>query len=106
MKTSHMLSLVARGTGIVVLNALRTFVPGLTAVEALRLEFSADSTLEMPLVFVTAVALEAIWNLRQKTIRPHHYLVRAELEARVLLLRECRDFTNEATVIDTFIETL
>ena len=94
------------GTGIAVLNALRTFVPGLTAVEALRLDFSADPTLEMPLVFAIAVALGAIWNLRQKKIRPQHYLVRAELEARVALLRECRDYTKEADVIDTFIETL
>ena len=94
------------GTGLAVLNALKTFVPELTAGEALHLGLCVESALEMPLVFAMAVAWGSIWNLRQKRIRPQLYLVRAELEARVALLRQCRHFTNDAAIIDRFIENL
>ena len=57
-------------------------------------------------MFALAVTFGAFWNLRQKKIRPQHYLVRAELEARAALLMECRSYTNEAMLIDTFIDIL
>ena len=65
-----------------------------------------DDSLELPLVWSMAVAWLALWNLRQKKTRPQLYLVRAEMEAKVALLRECRKFSNDVALIDTIIGTL
>ena len=62
-----------------------------------------DESLVLPVVWSLAVAWLALWNLRQKRTRPQLYLVRAEMEAKIALLRECRKFSNEAAVIDTII---
>ena len=70
MYTSIALETKRNGTGAAVLNALKTVVPEFTAGEALHLGVCVESTLEMPLVFAMAVAWGAIWNIRQKRIRP------------------------------------
>ena len=70
------------------------------------LDFMVDDSLELPLVWSMAVAWLALWNLRQKKTRPQLYLVRAEMEAKVALLRECRKFSNDVALIDTIIGTL
>lgn len=94
------------GVGTRVMQTLQSFVPGLGVEEALRLDFTVEESLRLPLVFALAVAFGAIWDLRLRKTRPQLYLVRAQLEAKVSLLRECRRFTNDATIIDNFINTL
>ena len=94
------------GAGYDVLNAIKTFVPGLRAEEALHLELRLDGDLELPVVFAMAVAWRTIWELRFKKIRPQTYLVRAQLEARVSLLRECRHFASAVDTLDEIISIL
>ena len=94
------------GVGVNVLGSLNHFVPGLCVADAMCLDFDVDECLELPLVWFMAVAWGSIWNLRQSKIRPQLYLVRAQLEAKVSLLRECRRFTNAVALINTIIETL
>ena len=85
---------------------LQSYVPGVGVDEALHLYFTVEESLRLPLVFAKAVALGALRDLRLRKTRPQLYLVRAQLESKVSLLRECRYFTNDAAVIDTFIDTL
>ena len=94
------------GTGTSLYNCLEKFVPGLKLDEALRLDFHVEEHLELPLVWVMAVAWNAIWDLRTKKTKPTIYLVRAQLEPKVALLREGRRFKNTCVIIDTIIETL
>ena len=94
------------GDGADVLIRIKTFSPGLTAEQALRIELRVGESVELPLVFAMAVAWGTIWDLRQKKIRPHNYLIKAQLEAKVSILREFRQYTKDAAIIDTFIETL
>ena len=92
--------------GTRIMQTLHSFVPGLGVDEALHLDFTVEESLRLPLVFAMAVAFGTLWDLRLRKIRPQLYLVRAQLEAKVSLLRECRHFTNDAAVLDTFIDTL
>ena len=94
------------GVGTRVMQTLQSFVPGLGVEEALCLDFTVEESLRLPLVFAMAVAFGTIWDLRLRKTRPQLYLVRAQLEAKVSLLRECRRFTNDATFINNFINTL
>ena len=94
------------GVGYSIFNCISSFVPGLTVENAVHLDFMVDDSLELPLVWSMAVAWLALWNLRQKKTRPQLYLVRAEMEAKVALLRECRKFSNDVALIDTIIGNL
>ena len=69
---------------------VRSYAPGITVEEAVRLEFNVEESVELSLVWFTAVAWSTLWNLRIKKTRPQLYLVRAELEAKISFLRECR----------------
>ena len=81
-------------------------MPGLQAEDAICLDFNVDESLELPIVWALAVAWISLWDLRQKRIRPQLYLVRAQLEARIALLRECRRFANVSATVDTIIESI
>ena len=78
------------GAGQAVWDCIQTHVPGLQVHEALHLELKVDECLELPIVFTLAVTWSAIWELRLKKISPQPYLIRAELEARISILRESR----------------
>ena len=93
------------GVGTSVLRSLTNFAPGLDVKDALLLDFNVDESLELPLVWAFAVAWGSIWDMRQSKTRPQLYLVRAQMEAKVALLRESR-FTNAASIIETIIETI
>ena len=94
------------GVGTSVLRSLANFVPGLDVKDALLLDFNVDESLELPLVWVMAVAWAAIWDMKHSKTRPQLYLVRAQMEAMVALLSESRRFSNAAAIIDTIIETI
>ena len=94
------------GVGASVLRSLTNFVPDLEARDALLLDFNVDERIELPLVWAMAVAWGAIWDMRQSKTRPQLYLVRAQMEAKVALLRECRKFANAAAMIETIINTI
>ena len=85
---------------------IRSHAPGITVDEAVRLDFNVDESVELPLVWFTAVAWSALWNLRMKKTRPQLYLVRAELEAKISFLRECRRLTNAVALIETIMNNL
>ena len=89
-----------------ILNVVKSYVPGLGADEAVRLDFNVEESLELPLVWFSAVAWSTLWNLRMKKTRPQLYLVRAELEAKISFLRECRRLLNAVASIETMINNL
>ena len=80
------------GVGIILLNFIRRFMPGLQTESMLRLEIHADEDLELPFVFLISTVLSCVWNLRVSGSRVQKYLVRSQLEAKINLLRETRYF--------------
>ena len=74
---------------------------GLNDVDAvLRLELDAhEEDEELPQVWLLAATLLSIWEQRQGTMKVEPYLVRAQLEAKVNLLRQTR-LINCATILD------
>ena len=94
------------GVGDSIFSCITRYVPVIIVEEAVSLDFTVDESLELPLVWSLAVAWHALWNLRLNKTRPQLYLVRAELEAKVSLLRECRRFSNEIAAIDVIIGTI
>ena len=81
-------------------------MPGLQAEDAIFLEFNVADSLELPIVWALTVAWISLWDLRKKRARPQLYLVRAQMEARITLLRECSRFANASATVDTIIATI
>ena len=74
------------------------------AVEAaLRLEISVEEEEELPLIWLLSATLLSIWEQRQLHLKVQPYLVRAQLEAKVNLLRETRH-ENCSTILDLKIQ--
>ena len=94
------------GVGVSILSSIQSLVPNLQAQDAICLDLNVDDTLELPIVWALAVAWSSLWDLRQKRTRPQLYFVRAQMEARIALLRECRRFRDASDTIDTIIGTL
>ena len=74
--------------------------------DAICLDFNEDGAVELSVVRALAVAWSSLWDLRQKVTRPQLYMVRAQMEAKIALLRECRRFSNTLVTIDAIIDHL
>ena len=80
-------------------------MPDLSTEQALRLDVDLDEDMELPFVWFSAAAFQAIWDLRQKVKQIELYVIRAQIEAKISLLRETR-FINAATMLDILLESL
>ena len=72
--------------------------------QVLRLEFGdAGEDMKMAMTFLTAAVLYEIWILRKNATRVRLPLVRAQLEARLAILRTTRHskIANDIAVIIT-----
>ena len=80
-----------QGIGEAVLGCLSDDIQdGVPDDEVLQLHLPLEADLELPVVWFLAVAWNAIWECRKTGKRPELYKVRADLEAKVSLLRETR----------------
>ena len=86
------------GVGRSVLDSVSRFVDKLTDVQ-----FETEESLELPVVWFLAVSWSTIWEARLLGRRPELYRVRADLEAKVSLLRETRKLINVAEKISSMI---
>ena len=91
------------GVGHRVFRCLQNFVPDLDVESALRLELKVGEDLELPLVWLLATVFLSIWKLRVERSRVQLYEVRAQLEAKINLLRETR-FRNATNLLDQFVD--
>ena len=94
------------GVGRAVLDCVSRQVDKLTDVQALRLQFEMEESLELPVVWFLAVSWTSIWEARLLGRRPELYKVRLVLEPKVSLLRETRKLYNEAEKISSMIVSL
>ena len=95
-----------QGVGEAVLHCLPDHVKdGVQDHEVLRLHLHLDDDLELPIVWFLAVAWNSIWESRKVRKRPELYKIRADLEAKVSLLRETR-FKEAAEMITSLIINL
>ena len=78
------------GVGELLLQCLRGVMPELQVESLIRIELDVATENQLPVVFLIATVLGAVWNLRIKGNRVQQYLVRSQLEAKVNLLRETR----------------
>ena len=79
------------GAGPTLVAVLRDHMPTINMEKILRLEFTdLEEDMEYPAVWFTAAFLLAIWERRQAGTRIRCYEIRAELEAKISLLRETR----------------
>ena len=88
------------------LNCASGYVTELTGEQAVRLQFETEESFELPVVWFLAVSWISIWEARLLGKKPELYMVRADLEAKVSLLRETRKFNNQAEMITTMITNL
>ena len=80
-----------QGIGEAVLGCISQHIQdGVPDDEVLQLHLHLDGDLELPVVWFLAVAWNALWECRKLGRTPELYKVRADLEAKVSLLRETR----------------
>ena len=91
--------------GMALMHTLRLNQYHLTVDAALRLELTAEEDDELPLTWLLAATFQAIWEQRQSSMKVEPYLVRAQLEAKVNLLRTTR-YTDCATKLDEMIQVM
>ena len=93
-------------TGSDLVSILRIYSPGLTADQVLRLEFGEiGENQELPIIFFTASTLFEIWTMRAKGAKIRRHLVRANLEARIAILRTTRH-TAATTILQKMLNNL
>ena len=96
---------LTRTVGYKVLTWCRTFCPGITPSQVLRLELLVDHTDETPVVWIVAQFLMNIWEARVKGKMADLFTVRADLESKVNLLRETR-YNNMSLIITEMLDNL
>ena len=84
------------------MNILSVYQPNLDPAQALTLNFEMEEHMELPLVWLTTNVFQEIWNNRKEKKRCVLVRARADLEARVSLLRRTR-FAESATVISQML---
>ena len=93
------------GVGSRMMSCLRQYCPNLEVEAALRLELDVDEVHQLPLVWLVATVCSVVWKLRIEKSRVKLYDVRAQLEARINLLRETRISPNATVLLDQFVAT-
>jgi hypothetical protein len=91
--------------GMALMNILRLNHPALSVEASLRLELDVPADDELSTVWLLAATLLAIWEQRQASNNVQPYLVRAQLEAKVNLLRQT-SFSNCATLIKEKVQLM
>ena len=94
------------GVGKSVIDCVSNYGLEITYQSIIRLQFKSEESHEMPVVWVLAVAWASIWEARTKGKKPELYVIRAELEARINLLRDTRKFKKEAEIISNISTNL
>ena len=95
-----------QGVGEAVLLCLPNHVQeGVHHLGVLQLHLHLDDVHELPVVWFLAVAWNSIWEGRKVGRRPELYRVRADLEAKVSLLRET-SHSDAAEMITSLIVNL
>ena len=85
-----------QGAGQILIEVLTEHLPQISMEKILRLEFGElTEAMEFPLVWFTAAFLLAVWERRIASKRIRTYEIRAEIEAKILLLRETRYFHHQ-----------
>ena len=76
------------GVGEMIVQRALTIAPSSTIDKLLQLELKVEGDDELALVWWLAAGFQALWDLRMAGKRVEPYLVRAQLEAKINLLRE------------------
>ena len=87
------------------METLSQYQPTISTEAALRLEFSVEDDLELPLVWITAATLLSIWEQRKVGSKVQPYLTRAQLEAKVNILRDTR-LSKITSFLDNMIKNM
>ena len=85
------------------MRCVQNFVPNIEVEALLRLELDIDEEVRLPLVWLVATVFSAIWQLRLEKKQVQLFEVRAELEAKINLLRETR-YSGSAIKLDELVE--
>ena len=93
------------GVGLKIVAGARTTLPGTSVEHLLQLNFGLEDDKELSTVWWLAAGFLAIWNTRAAGKRIDQYLIRAQLEAKINLLRET-SFAGSVPDLEGFLEQL
>ena len=95
------------GVGLALLGCVQQLLPDLSVESAVLLDFQCslpdDENVAVQTILITG--LKYIWEARLAKKVVTKYRMRAEIEARVSILRRTR-FSNSANIVDELINTL
>ena len=78
------------------INCIRAYNSNITHQQILLLSLEVEPTMELPLVWIISATLMQLWQSRLTKKRCQVIVVRADLEARVNLIRRNSRFKHEA----------
>ena len=93
------------GVGLKIVAGARSLIPGLSVEYLLQLNFGVEEDKELAIVWWLAAGFSEVWKLRTSGKRVDQYLVRAQLEAKINLLRET-SFVGSVQNLNDLLEML
>ena len=87
------------------MNTLSNYQPNLTQTDVLTLNLEMDDPMELPSVWLISGVLQKIWDLRKEKKKCDLIRIRADLEAKVSLLRETR-YKESAKIISQMLSNM
>jgi hypothetical protein len=92
-----------REVGNWLLSLIKKHDSTITAARLLRLEFSSDTSTEMPIIWIIAQTLLYMWGVRSSGKIVSLLTTRATLESKIFLLRETR-YENEHAILSEIVK--
>ena len=93
------------GVGLKIVAGARSLIPGISVEYLLQLNFGVEDDKELAIVWWLAAGFSEVWKLRTSGKRVDQYLVRAQLEAKINLLRET-SFVGSVQDLNDLLEML
>ena len=103
LKHCLFLCVSTREVGNWLLSLIKKHDSTITAARLLRLEFSSDTSTEMPIIWIIAQTLLYMWGVRSSGKIVSLLTTRATLESKISLLRETR-YENEHAILSEIVE--
>ena len=94
------------GVGMQLVNCVKTYLPGISNSEILRLELTnLDEEKQFPVILLLATTLNFIWTQRMSGSKFRTYQVRSEIEQTINLLRTTR-LSNESAKLEDLLNDM
>jgi hypothetical protein len=87
------------------LAALRVFIPAISPIKILTLDYDVTESLEFPLTWITVSFLSSLWSMRTDKKKVCLFKIRSDLEANCRILQETK-FQNQNILTSQVVDSM